>query len=349
MAINSKIICGGKLDINPKIMNNMIVTEISPISEFDVENVLKIIFDFNKDVIFHTYEYSRENQTVYLYSDKDINLKYYERFRRNRPLAQTSEILMEIRNVLSNTKTNDLESASLYDIFNVISDKRKSYEKIKRSFNNTFEFILKSRYKRTCAVTIYDFDYINNQLKLTFDSCINSDWNRSEYMCFSKDNGKIYLASEKTTNSDIILLLLGNHLSKLYDDFMSYKKFMTENLYSISSDSKFVINITKNGIDVSTTTLRNRFNFDFCLSLSSYNGECRCDCNSVYFLKILNGKYKEFFERISVKIEDCPKYLQKELYEIRKQQLSEKSFLLSLKEKGYNLTKQVIMLKEKIK
>jgi len=347
MTTNKQIISNERMLNLKEIKNNIIVTEIPNISEFDLESSLGVIFKSNNNVDFYTYEYSRDNQTIYLYSDKVVDLTDYNKFKTNKPCAKTSEILKEIRDVLSKTKTNDLDSISLYSIFKVINKKRTDYEKSKRSFINSIERILKYRCGRNFKVRICDFDYANNLLNLTLDSNENSKWCISERMIFSKVNGKIVLCSEKTENSDIVLFLLGNHLSKLYDHFMVYKEFLLQNGLNIPTNSKFVINITKNGINVNTTTLKNRFKNDFGLSLATLNGEYKCECNSTDILKLLNGKGKEIFEKIFVKIENCPKYLQKDLYELRKEELIKKSLLFSLKEKSLRLTHQIMSAQTK--
>lgn len=339
MTTSKQIISNERIMNLKEIRNNMIVTEIPNISEFDLENCLEAILKFNRNVDFYTYEYSKDSQTIYLYSDKEVDLKGYHNFITNKPVIKTSEILKEIRNVLTRTKTNDLESISLYDVFKVINQNSKKYENLKYSFANNFENILNSKCKRKFTVNIYDFDYANDMLKLSLDSKINSDWYRSEYMYFSKVNGKICLSSEKTLNSDIVLFLLGNHLSKLHDHFMTYKDFVMQNAFNVATDSKFVINITRNGIDVSSTIIRNRFKNDFRIFLAN-NGVCKYDFNSTDITKLLNGKEKELFEKIFVKIENCPKHLHNSLYEIRKEELSKKGILISLKEKSLKLTQQ---------
>lgn len=344
----SKQIISNERILNLKeIRTNIIVTEIPNISEFDLENCLGVIFKSNNNVDFYTYEYSRDNQTIYFYSDKEIDLTSYHKFRTNRPVTNTSEVLKELREVLSRNKTNDFESISLYDIFKVINQKRKNYEKMKLSFTNSFEHILKHTYGKKFAVKIYDFDYTNNMLKLSLDSKIYSDWYQCEHMHFSKVDGKICLSSEATLNSDIVLTLLDNHLSKLYDDLMAYKGLFLQSAINIASDSKFVINITKDRIDVRTSTIKCRFKYDFGISLLNYNGECKYDCDADYIFKLLNGKEKELFEKIFVKIDKCPKYLQRDLYEIRKEELIKKSLLFSLKEKSLRLTHQIMSAQTK--
>lgn len=340
MIRRNEIIGGEPISNIKELRNNMIVTEIPSISEFDLENCLEVIFKSNKNVNFYTFEYSRDNQTIYFYSDKEIDLASYQKFRTNRPVTKTSEVLKELRKVLSRNKTNDFESISLYDVFKVINQKRKDYEKTKLSFTNSFEHILKHIYGKKFAVKIYDFDYTNNMLKLSLDSKIYSDWYQCEHMHFSKVDGKICLSSEATLNSDTVLTVLGNHLSKLYDDLMAYKGLFLQSAINIATDSKFVINITKDRIDIRTSTIKYRFKYDFGISLLNYNGECKYDCDAEYIFELLNGKEKELFEKIFVKIEKCPKYLQKDLYEIRKEQLNSKSFLFSLKEKSLKLTQQ---------
>ena len=57
---------------------NIKVTSISKVGEYSLENCLKTIFDSNPDVIFNTIQYSKENKTVYFYTNKEISKKKYE-------------------------------------------------------------------------------------------------------------------------------------------------------------------------------------------------------------------------------------------------------------------------------
>ena len=71
------------------------VTSIEGVSEYSLENCLKVIFESNPDVIFNTIKYSRKDKKVYFYTNKDITTKIYEKskFRNFKPLTSKTEIL----------------------------------------------------------------------------------------------------------------------------------------------------------------------------------------------------------------------------------------------------------------
>jgi len=324
---------------------NIKLTTISNVTEFYLEECLKTIFESNKDVNFNTIQYSKTNQRVCIYADKTINLAVYNEKQKSehKYITKSSEILKEIRNVLTKEKCNDLEKVSLYTISKIVNEKMCEYEKTKHAFDQNLDYIIKSKYGSGSYITIFDFDYTNKNLRLLFNSHVNFGREDDKTFVFSKEDGDLYLSYGKDEGHEIFYLV-GNHLSKLYDEFMKHKDFMTQSIFKITSDSKFLINVTKYGIDVCVPSQNNQFKYDFELSLSSYSKKYNCYCNSNNIISSIKGKEDEVFKRIFVKIEDCPENLRQTLYEMRSKELMEKDFVTSLKEKGIKLTKKITSL-----
>ena len=82
--------------------SNLKVTSISNVDESSLEDCLKIIFKSNPNVIFNTIQYSKNNNKVYFYTDKEISTKEYKdnKFTKYKPITSTTEILEEIKRVL---------------------------------------------------------------------------------------------------------------------------------------------------------------------------------------------------------------------------------------------------------
>ena len=127
---------------------NIKLTTISNVTEFYLEECLKTIFESNKDVNFNTIQYSKNNEKVYFYADKTINLAVYKEKLKNEHnyITKPSEILKEIRNVLTKEKCNNPEKVSLYTISKIVNEKMCEYEKTKHAFDHNLDYIMKSKY-----------------------------------------------------------------------------------------------------------------------------------------------------------------------------------------------------------
>ena len=80
------------------------------------------------------------------------------------------------------------------------------------------------------------------------------------------------------------------------------------------------------------------FDTEFKLTSYSYNNKYDYDCNSNTVISTIQGKEDELFKRIFVKINDCPKWSQQLLYQIRQKQLKDelkKEKKLELKRKFF--------------
>ena len=117
---------------------NLKVTSISKVSEFELESCLETIFESNQDVIFNTVQYSKNDKKVYFYTDKEITTKEWEERKifKYKPITNKKEILEELKNILSSSKSKDPNIVSLLEVHNILYNKKCSYNRMRNEIKN---------------------------------------------------------------------------------------------------------------------------------------------------------------------------------------------------------------------
>lgn len=327
--INKRIIYSDIVLPLKDIGKNIKVTSIPNVSESSLEQCLKIIFESNPDVIFNNIQYSKKNKKVYFYTNKVISTKKYEESKKvkYKPITSSSEILSELKNVLSTGKNRDNNYISLYEIINIIKQKNNQYEQIKNNYKLELAYTSRSKYN-DLNIIIYDFDYKKSELVIGVKYFKHYD-----KIAFSKKEGDLFITESESFLANDILALSGNTLSELYDEFIKYKDFKEQYKYSLKSiNSKFSIDISPHQISIYMKDLR--------LTAYSYKDEYQYSCNSNIVISAFQGKENEIFKKILIKIEDCPKYYRTILYKKKNNQLS-KEQKIEDKQKKLELVKTI--------
>lgn len=297
---------------------NLKITSISNITESNFEECLKTIFKSNPEIIFNTIQYSKKDNKIYFYTDKDISLKEWK--DRNviiyQPISSNTEILEEIKNILTQEPNKDPNCISLYDVARLMKSKNSEYRNMIDSYENSFECIIKREFSPHHNVTIGNFNYDRNELEIRF-----SYWGNPTKIIFSKKDGDLYIVSSETTRGQKILALLGNQLSELYDKLLQYSEYKnTEFHHPNSINSKFKIDVNIYHISIFTESNYKR---EFNLSSYSYKNGYDYMCNSNNIINVVKNNESELFKRIFIKIEDCPEWTRSNLSKTRKNQLIE--------------------------
>ena len=313
--------------------SNICVTSINGVEEYELESCLKTIFENNKNVTFNTIQYSKNNNEIYFYTNKEINIEAWKnsKYKSFRPLSNYN-ILNEIKNILTQEENTDENSISLLNISILMKEMNRKHKKL---FEDC-EYYLKSENNN---IILYDFDYEKNELSIGIKFL-----NDYDVICFSKQNDDLFITKSNYYDSNEILMNLGKYLSKMYDEFMKFKSFKTETSYGINTiNSKFSADISGYGVSFYGRKNDNSiFNNGFEISSYSYSDEYGYTCNSVNTLSVIKENERELFRKIYVNIEDTPKWCQDILYEIRKEEL-EKNKSKSLKHilKFFNKSKKI--------
>lgn len=299
--------------------SNLKVTSISNVNEFSLEKCLKTIFESNPNVIFNTIQYSKNDKKVYFYTNEVISTKEYEesKITKYKPISSSTEILEELKNIFVAERNKDNDCVSLYDVLNLLKKENYQYKNKKESYESQLDYLINNKYDDV-GIIVYGFDYDTNELRIGFRYFKNYD-----KLNFTKKNGDLFITQSETYRGNDVLAVLGDTLSKLYDEFEKYRNFEKQYNYGFKSiNSNFLIDVSKHGVSIYSRN-KDTYSRDFELNAYSYKSEYEYKCNSNVVLSSFYGKETEVLKRIFVRIEDCPEWSQTILFEIRQNQLAE--------------------------
>ena len=300
---------------------NLKITSISNIEEFFLEKCLKTILEANPNVTFNTVQYSRQDKKVYFYTNNEISIKEWE--DRNvltyNKLSSAQLILEEVKKILVAEKNHDSDCISIYDIAKLIKEFHYKYDNLIKLYNDRLNYSIHSRNK-DLWIGIHDFDFKTNELRIGLKKYDESP----QEISFTKANNDLYITKSKSYWSEEVFPLICSTLSELYDEIIKFSGFENDYCYNLPTiNSKFHVDISSYGVNFFDTFSTNMFIHDFQLSSLSFKDKYECICNSSTVIETIKGEEDEIFNRIFVKIEDCPKWCQPLLYETRKIELQE--------------------------
>ena len=190
--INKTIIYSDTVLNLKDVGSNLKINSISNVSEFEIENCLNTVFDTNKDVTFNTIQYSKNNNKIYFYTDKDINIDKWKdsKIFKYKPLNNKIEILEELKRLFNSKKIKDPNIVSLSQVLKTVYEKNKKYDFEINTFENRLDERLKNKYSDSSYSVLYDFDYDNNFMQVGFKEY---DWEEVFEVTFSKNNNDLYI------------------------------------------------------------------------------------------------------------------------------------------------------------
>jgi len=226
------------------------------------------------------------------------------------------QILNEIKDILTQEKCKDSECVSLYDVLTIVSGKRRSYDRAEHKFENYLEVGMDDYYSfRLNPYSTKIFDYERMELKVGYNF---------DYVTFIKINGDLIIKKSDTYKARDLLYKCGEKISNYYDSCLEYKSLFTQQCDNIESvNSKFLVDINSDEVSISSSIQDNRHIHKFELSANTKKSEYSYTCESNNVISAFRNKEDEILKRIFIRIEDCPKWTQFSLYEIRKQQLEQ--------------------------
>lgn len=300
------IYCDTVLNLKDK-GNNIIITSINDVKEYELEKCLNLIFENNPNILFHTIQYSRKECKIYFYTDRTINISVWENLKINTyNKTNSSTILENIKNIFTQEVNTDKNCISIYTVSLLLKKMKEEYKRIK----DDYQYYLDSEMYPS-HIIIYDFDYKTNELHIGV-SFLDTFCNIS----FSKQNDDLFITKSDYYDNQKVLYTIGNDLCKLYDEFIKFKDYKIQHSYEIKTlNSLFSADVSEYGVSI-------RLN-DFQLTSNSYSPKYRYNCNSLKTLNIIKGNEEELFKRIFVNISDLPEWCQSTLYEIRNQELED--------------------------
>lgn len=273
------------------------------------------------------YNTSVNHTILYFKENKEINSVFQSDFV-NVPPEDTKEILYELKKILETTKIKDDgqisiydECISLYDVGLVRSKEYTKYEKTKERLKIKFENILRHKFGEFSKAIIYDFDFNNKELKIGFTKYGN--YIDCGTIKLKKSNNNLYLKeADSFADGQNIFKHYKDFLSNAYNELIKFNDLCTQNESHISMiNSKLGVTIFESHIKIEKENPKNIFKPYFALLM--FSDSIVKKINSVDVQDIVKNNELEIFKKAFVMIEDCPKWMQKELYEIRKNQIIE--------------------------
>lgn len=318
--INKTIVYSDTVLSLKELGNNLKVTSISDVKEYDLEGCLKTIFESNNDIEFNTIQYSKENNKVYFYANKEIDTNNWEESKtfKYKPITNKTEILEEVKKVLVSEKTSNPNVISINHVYDILYKYVNEFKTMKEKYKNNIKYKLKSIYSDYASCYICDFKYDEKILSINFKKySFDDDYDELE---FSKNNDDLYVSKSSTAlYKDDYLKHLGDIISELYDELIKYEYINDYKYGTRLVNSNFYIDISKYGLTISD----NKFPYAKFELYKNIDNTYNYKCNSNTVISAIEGNEDELFEKIYVNISDCPKWMQEELSILRYNELKE--------------------------
>ena len=300
---------------------NIIVTTLENIDESSFESCLSTIFESNANTIFNTIQYSKSKKKIYFYTDQKISTKKWE--DRNvvnyKPITRKTEILAGIKKILSSKPNENSDCISLYDISKLIERKHQNFDEYESQIESQIKNIMREKYPE-CIISILGLNNEKNELKIGFNK---KGFRPDGYedIIFSKKDDDLYLKRSESNIGEEILYEAGNILSELYDELLKYEGLWTQRKYDIIvQNSIFLVNISDHHVSFFVQNLEFELSYD---KSFLYGYKYYYNCNSNTIINAIKGNEDKIFKKVFVKINDCPKWSQSDLYKIKQKQLEE--------------------------
>lgn len=291
-------------------------TTIRKVNENNIEQNIDRIKTFNKNISIYKIIYNKKKQELIIIADKKIQI---HRNLKKRFIAfnSTNDLKKELEKLLNQDKIVDEEYISLEQIKIYY---KKIIDTLYEQKNNIEEDInekLKSIYGKTSELVIYNYDSINNTIKIGF----NKNYQERKYKTITigiKNNDIVVIKSEYK-DSENIIKLLKQDLIELFNNYKRYKyfdEFYNEDI--TKNNANFHVNLTLYGITLSS---KYSDNLTFKIKYSTYEDKfyIYSDNDIKPFLQHIAPL---LLEKIYIPINECPTWSQEYFFNIREQELN---------------------------
>ena len=221
-------------------------------------------------------------------------------------------ILKELKNVLEQEKSSDDSIITLKDLSKLMNSKHLEYNNLVQEYNKYFKEKIGSDLDIKC-----NFNYTKEALILKIKSKTDKYY---KTLIFTIENNNIVLQS-KNSEFDNKLLVLKNNILKIYNEFMKFYDFMTDEVYFKNTiNSKFEFTVYNSCIFIN---YRNDIGLldKFDITYYSNNNIYEYDSGSEDITNLITNNEDKIFNNIYIDIKDCPKWSRDVLYKTRKEQL----------------------------
>jgi hypothetical protein len=215
-----------------------------------------------------------------------------------------------IKKLLSSKRISDPECISIYDIGLFVKQVNIADKSYKNKLEDYIEQRIKSLDSDTYAdisVSVFDMNYSTGECEIMIGL-----GGKDEDLWFKKtEDGRVYISRKQDDYilGDKILELVSNEISDLYD-YQEKLDFQTLVTHINPVNSKFIVDIDYYSVDI--------YDEQKTFSVAFVAEYARMEYDSETAMQLLKDNAEELYQKIFVKIDDCPESMREGLRKLRK-------------------------------
>lgn len=297
------------LNLN-KLGKNMKITSISSVEPHELQTCLKNIIDNNSNIEINTIQYSQGFKKIFFYANKKVDTTSWLKNEYN-----SNELIQKLKNTLNEATSSEVDEISINTVLSFLQEITEKQEIIKNNFKSKIDTKLKEKFGQGYYSNIYGMNYKTKELTLDISNITNY-YQHS----FVKNNDDLYIAEAETFEyTGEILDTIGEELLELYNWLLTLEQFYIQEVNNIKvSNTDFLVKIDRNEIKI---TLKKEKKTIFVMQYSLSSKKMYYQCNDWNAIQIVKKNENKFLDKIFIKIEDTPLWMQNMLKEKREQQL----------------------------
>lgn len=283
---------------------NLKLTTINDLKKSEINDCLDMILPINKDIEINKIQYSETKQALHIYANKVLDVEKWDdrHIKKYKLLTSNIAILEELKKIIVKEENVEPTVTTLYDLIALIKQKETESKEIVTKYEKMCNKEVVSQYGDHKEFVIYNYDANNREIRTGF-----GDWRKDQYdvIIFGIENGKVVIKNQTQVDSEKILELLSERMDEFFKEMEDTVKLdKAFNFKFRVANSKLIVEYTSGGVVISH---REKANSEFV----SDN------------LNIIRGNEDFLFQKLNIKIADCPKWSQRELYDNKQKQIEE--------------------------
>ncbi len=295
---------------------NLKVTSIDNVEDYELESCLKTIFESNSNITFNTIQYSRNRKRLYFYADKNVDINSWEKVKFTKyKYVDSEEVIEIIDRILNQSVSKDENVVSLYMVSKLLEKIRNEQADVKNDLDKKLESKLQERFKKSSFYT----SYYDNELTLNFQEYYSFE-NPYKKLVFKRKNGELYLIKSNYHKAIEILGLTHDILDKMFDLYESKQRYFCM-VSPVNVDLRVIL--YENFVSLKTRD-------DNPILIMKKYSDYEVECNSNKVLSYIEGKEEKIFKNVFMNIKDCPKFIREDLTMLRKKEIE---YILKQQEK----------------
>ena len=288
------------------------VASFCGVSEWELEKCIKGIMEDNPDVIFNVIQYSKDDNRLFLYTDKPILIS--SEYRKEKDIEKN--LVSVINEVLKYKDDLNEELISLQKLLFVIRglDEKKKLDYNSFKYDIQMDISIRVGYYK---LELFDINYIDNTLVMLFQKDRKSDF---KPITFIKENGELKVLKSESEYAEDILLAARKSLTDYYDYCLSNKPYNIETVMDIETQKENILaSVSKGGIKTCCNVPGRELKI--VSPISPYIGEISTDDSKAYTL--VEENLDDVLRNIYVRISDCPSWCKQKATEARINEVKE--------------------------